>query len=107
MESTHDREIIHARDRNSKATPKAANLLYKEKENFKHQFDHQLNSTQNIYQKGCNNPFDKNFDNFKPVPPSTGDLIAGDKSAFSPIKSKKDEDESVVSSTTNETRAEK
>ena len=109
MESTHDRQSIHALRRNGKPGPqslKPSAFLYQKKELLKNQFDKQAVSVQDLQK------FDsvgKHFENFKSVSPSTSDLISVKESAFAQIQQHKivDEDESVVSSTTNEPKTER
>lgn len=97
MESTHDLHSIQAIARNRKS----AAFLYPDKDILKEQSA----TAQKLHAQEFDS---KHFRKLNSVSPLSGELNSAKQSTFAPIQSKTtDEDESVVSSTTNETKIER
>ena len=104
MESTHEREIAHAIRPNTKAASvslKTPSSLYQKKEALGKVSD------QTPHLHGFNSQ-DQYLGNTKSVLPAESDFTPGKEEVFLSIKHTKiQEDESVVSSTTNEKKVER
>ena len=109
MESTHDREIAHAihhRTKPDENSLKTGSLLYQEK-NIEHPIGQEIPTDQDLHLHGSIAP-NHYIGEFQTILPGKSDFYRADNSSFSPIhKTKLEEDESVVSSTTNEKKPER
>ena len=105
MESTHGHELAHAIRGTNPGSLKTAALLYKGRE-LESKFDEQDYCSEKLHLTNLDST-GSCIENFTKLLPKESNQVSANQSAFLPIKQKEAEDESVVSSTTNEKKVER